>query len=224
MARLDVSLKGLDDYRSWSLDLVPVLQQSGVVSSDLVITLRHPLSPDALENFLRTHYVEVQVVRAEYLAPSANQQMQTWTTYVRNLPGTDFALLDETARNAIDADLTAPHGVVAVYGTAPMSQLASLNSDPRVLLADAAPGYLASRLTESEQVRAALNQLQDELRGKLRAEVLASARRMGTDALTSVNVEQEVERFFKQYPDMLPQVRIKVPDLWDTLGNSDRQE
>ncbi|HQE94176.1 MAG TPA: hypothetical protein PLH19_15900 [Anaerolineae bacterium] len=221
-ARLNVpvGMEALSDYQAWSLSLAPAMQAAGLDSSDVVITFRQPLSPVEFDAFLKEHAVDVSVVRAEYQVADETGAMQTWTTYVRNLPGTDFLLLDEAARNAVGADLNVQHGAVALYGAVPLSQLAALNGDSRVFLADSAPGYIASLLSDQAEVQEILGKLREEMRESLREEVLASAEAMPPDALASLDVDREVERFFELYPDRAPRVIVSVPDLWMAVRDS----
>jgi hypothetical protein len=211
----------LAEYANWSRSLTGDLEQSGLEAADVVVTFNHYVAPEDFVELAEEHQIDVDVVHAEY----TGVDQKVWTAYIRNLPGTDYSLLDEAAQGATQVDLTRPHGVVAVYGTAPIEQIDRLNQDSRVFLADPVGSHVslvASQQTGAQEtLDAALQQKRDILYQHIVESAEETARRTGRraeDLLDSIDIEQAINAFFDQNPEQLPQVDIQVYDLWNVLA------
>jgi hypothetical protein len=217
-APLETDLAG---YANWSRSLTGNLRQSELEAADVVVTFNHYVAPENFVELVEEYQIDVDVVHAEYIGTDR----KAWTAYIRNLPGTDYGLLDEAAQNATPVDLIRPHGVVAVYGTAPIEQIDRLNQDSRVFLADPVGSHVslvASQQTGAQEtLDAALQQKRDILYQHIIESAEETARRTGQrveDLLNSIDIEQAINLFFDQNPEQLPQVDIQVYDLWNVLA------
>lgn len=222
-ASLNISLETTDlaEYANWSRGLVENLRQSGLEAADVVVTFNHYVAPQDFVELVEEYRIDIDVAHAEYIGTD----QRVWTAYIRNLSGTDFSLLDEAAQEAAQVDLTRPHGVVAVYGTAPVEQIDRLNQDSRVFLADPVGSHVslvASQQTGAQEtLDAALQQKRDILYQHIIESAEETARRTGQrveDLLNSIDIEQAINLFFDQNPEQLPQVDIQVYNLWNVLA------
>jgi hypothetical protein len=222
-ASLNVPLETTDlaEYANWSRSLTGDLGQSGLEAADVVVTFSHHVAPEDFVELVEEYRIDIDVAHAEYIGTD----QRVWTAYIRNLPGTDFGLLDEAAQEVAQVDLTRPHGVVAVYGTAPVEQIDRLNQDSRVFLADPVGGYVSLVASQQagaqETLDAALQQKRVILYQHIIESAEETARRTGQrteDLLDSIDIEQAINAFFDQNPEQLPQVDIQVYDLWNVLA------
>lgn len=154
------------------------------------------------------HQLDTTVVRAEYAGFNAAGQPEVWSGFIRNLPGTDFSVLDEAAQAQGTIDLTQPHGVVAVYASAPLDVIDRLNRDPRAFLADAAPSYIALAGERSPAVQAALAEALTLRTAALREQAAAGI----------ANVEDEVDALIAGRPELRPRLEAEVRDLWPLVS------
>jgi hypothetical protein len=227
LSQLNIPFKeaeGQVEYSTWSRRLTEKLSQAGLQVVEVVVTFNRHITPHDFVTLVDNYHLDVNAVRAEYTEVGERGDQQVWTSYIRNLPGTDFSLLDEAAQKVANVDLAQPHGVVAVYGTTSVEQVDRLNQDTRVFLADSTASYISLVASQHSEVQDALNTALREKRDDLRQKVIASAEttaqkngQQTQDLLGSVDVEQVITEFFDQYPEQRPQVEVKIYDLWNVL-------
>lgn len=228
--KLDIPVReteGLVEYSVWSRRLTEKLRQAGLEKAEVVFTFDRHITPREFMALVNDYQLDVNVVHAEYIEVGERGDQQVWTSYIRNLPGTDFGLLDEAAQKVANVDLAQPHGVVAVYGTTSVEQVDRLNQDTRVFLADSTASYILLVASQHSEVQDALNTALKEKRDDLRQQIIASAEttaqkngQQTQDLLVSVDVEQVITEFFDQYPEQMPRVEVQVHDLWNVLIES----
>jgi len=221
--RLDTT-EEIVDYLDWVSQLTDILTQANLTQADVVVTFDNHISADEFVRFVDEYQIEVSIVRAEYMQITEDSEQQILTGFIRNLPGTDFSLLNESAQNETTVDLTQPHGVVAIYGTAPLEQIINLNQDSRVFLADPITNYISLIAQQHEEVQEALDNAYQAKRDNLYQQAIEAIenREEGSeqsteDILDVTNIEQIIDEFFDRHPDNVPHVEAKVYDLWNIL-------
>ncbi|MDY7079194.1 MAG: hypothetical protein SXV54_19950 [Chloroflexota bacterium] len=228
--KLDIPAReteGLLEYSAWSRRLTEKLRQAGLEKAEVVVTFDRHITPREFMTLVDDYQLDVNVVHAEYTEVDEKGNQQVWTSYTRNLPGTDFGLLNEAAQKVANVDLAQPHGVVAVYGTTSIEQVDRLNQAPRVFLADPIASYVSLVASQHSEVQEALHTTLIEKRDGLYQQIVASAESTAQkhgqqvqDLLAPVDVEQVITEFFDQHPEQIPHVEVQVHDLWNVLIES----
>ena len=215
------------EYSAWSRRLTEKLRQAGLEKAEVVVTFDRHITPREFMTLVDDYQLDVNVVHAEYTEVDEKGNQQVWTSYTRNLPGTDFGLLNEAAQKVANVDLAQPHGVVAVYGTTSIEQVDRLNQAPRVFLADPIASYVSLVASQHSEVQEALHTTLIEKRDGLYQQIVASAESTAQkhgqqvqDLLAPVDVEQVITEFFDQHPEQIPHVEVQVHDLWNVLIES----
>lgn len=230
LSQLNIPIKeaeGQVEYSTWSRRLTEKLSQAGLQVVEVVVTFNRHITPHEFTTLVNDYQLDVDMVHAEYVEVGERGDRQVWTSYIRNLPGTDFGLLDEAAQKVANVDLAQPHGVVAVYGTTSVDQVDRLSQDIRVFLADSTASYILLVASQHSEVQDALDTALREKRDDLRQQIIASAEttaqkngQQTQDLSRSVDVEQVITEFFDQYPEQMPRVEVQMHDLWNVLIES----